>query len=120
MIMAAALFNAGFAIFHMVFWRLFNWPASLEPAGRVNAGIIQVLNLCIIFIFLGAAAAQVLAAEMFKESDAEPFMLGIAVFWIFRALLQPFFFTLRDWRSALLLVLFLAGAGLHIASALSI
>jgi hypothetical protein len=113
MIILAALFNAGFAIFHMFFWRLFGWPASLEPAGKINAGIIQVLNLCIIFVFLAIGGVQAVISLTADADSIAPLMLGIAAFWLFRAVLQPLFFPLRHKTSALLFFLFLAGSAIH-------
>ena len=44
MILAAAYCFA-LAGFHLMFWRLFHWPASLAASGSINVGVTQTLNL---------------------------------------------------------------------------
>jgi len=111
MLTLAIIFNAGFGVFHVLFWWLFNWPASLVNAGVVNAGITQVLNLCLTFVFFVVAIGLAAAAQ--ANVSAGPVLLAGCLFWVFRAALQPIYFPLRHPASIALLVLFLLGGIIH-------
>ena len=41
----AATYCFALAGFHLMFWRLFSWPASLAASGTINVGVTQTLNL---------------------------------------------------------------------------
>ncbi len=115
----AALFNAGFGAFHIFFWRVFGWPASLEPSGQINSGVTQILNLCLTFVFFAAAVWLVMLYSDGADADEQSgLMLTIAAFWLFRAGLQPIYFSLRHPASAALFALFLIGSAIHAVPAL--
>lgn len=111
MLTLAIIFNAGFGVFHLLFWRLFSWPASLAASGAVNAGIMQVLNLCLTFVFFAAALAMAASAQ--AGISAAPLLLAGCVFWGFRAALQPIYFPMRHPASIALVVMFLVGSAIH-------
>ena len=50
-IFAAGAFNLALAVFHLCFWRLFRWPASLAESGSLNRNVTQILNLAITYLF---------------------------------------------------------------------
>lgn len=56
-VLAAALFDVAIFIFHVLFWRLFRWPESLEASGRLNSAITQTLNIMLTYLFAVYAAA---------------------------------------------------------------
>jgi len=111
MLVLAIIFNVGFGIFHLLFWWLFNWPASLSSSGTVNAGITQVLNLCLTFVFFAVAIGLAAAAQ--ASVSAGPLLLAGCLFWAFRAALQPVYFPMRHRASIALLVLFVLGSIIH-------
>lgn len=111
MLTLAIVFNAGFGIFHLLFWRLFAWPASLRASGTVNAGITQVLNFCLTFVFFAVAIG--LASAVQTGLSAGPLLLAGCLFWAFRAALQPVYFPMRHPASGALLVLFVLGSIIH-------
>lgn len=43
-----AIHSLGFALFHVAFWKLFDWPRSLQSTTVANRAIIQILNLRLI------------------------------------------------------------------------
>ena len=52
LLVSAAIFNAAFAAFHLGFWRLFRWRSELAKLTSLNRAIVQVLNLCLTFVFV--------------------------------------------------------------------
>ncbi len=114
-VVAAGLFDIGFAIFHLMFWRLFGWAELLPRMGRVNGGILQILNLRLIFLFFAFGGAFV-----FLPGPATTTLFGLVVlavwaaFWFMRAGEQVWFFGLRDRLSLVLFGLFVLGGVLHL------
>lgn len=114
LIVAAGLFNLAFALFHLFFWRLFDWPQELARLGAVNRGIAQVLNLCLTYLFAVAAAVLLLLPSAAFGTDLGRFFLfAWTGFWLLRAFLQPMFFGLEHRLSAALFGVFILGSVIH-------
>lgn len=115
LVTAAALFDLGLAVFHIAFWRLFNWPGSLAASGRLNASVTQVMNIMLIYSFgmlgiillwLGAAAPSAL-------------LLVVSGFGILRIALQPVYFGLGHPASKLLTLVFIVATLAHLGAAIA-
>ncbi|RQS56358.1 hypothetical protein DID96_37220 [Burkholderia sp. Bp8963] len=104
----SAIYDLGFALFHLTFWRWFKWPQSLEKSGRLNQGITQTLNVMLSYVFVVYAASLVLAATQTRG----PLALAGSGFWLLRAIAQPVLFA-RTRLSWILVAVFALGAGLH-------
>lgn len=91
-------------IFHVFFWRLFDWRRDLESVMKVNKSIIQVLNLCLMLCFLIFAYISLLQTdELLSTSLGKSLIAGMALFGIFRVVEQFIFFDLRLFRSKVVL-----------------
>jgi hypothetical protein len=91
-------------IFHVFFWRLFDWKSDLESVKKVNKGIIQVLNLCLMLVFLiFAYISLVQTDELLSSSLGKSLIAGMALFGFFRVVEQFIFFDLRLFRSKIVL-----------------
>ena len=91
-------------IFHVLFWRLFDWKNDLESVNKVNKGIIQVLNLCLMLCFLiFAYISLVQTDELLSSSLGKSLIAGMALFGGFRVAEQFIFFDLRLFRSKVVL-----------------
>lgn len=114
-IYAAAGYNVAIAVFHAAFWRTFRWSEELPKLHPVNRGVMQVLNLMLIFFLLFLAAIQVRwAGELTTTPLGRTLIGGLAVAWVFRAILQPIFWrSLPAATNGAFVMLFLAGAGVH-------
>lgn len=103
-----------FAVFHLTFWRLFNWRDDLRTLTVANRGIMQVLNLCLTFVFLMFAYVSLAHTNGLLSSRlGHSLLLLIALFWLVRAVEQVVFFRLRRGVSKLLFALFLVCALLY-------
>src|SRR5829696_2045328 len=94
---AAILFDVGFAIFHVMFWYLFGWPARLRVSGGINTAITQTLNAMLIYV-LGLYAAALLWYATASERAPAMLLLAGARFWLVRAAAQPVFAFTRSAR----------------------
>ena len=91
-------------VFHVFFWRLFDWKHGLESIAKVNKGIIQVLNLCLMLCFLiFAYVSLVQTDELLTSSLGKSLIVGMALFGFFRVAEQFMFFDLQLFRSKLVL-----------------
>ncbi len=91
-------------IFHIFFWKLFNWKHDLESVNKVNKGIIQVLNLCLMLCFLIFAYISIFQTdELLNTSLGKSLIAGMALFGIFRVVEQFIFFDLTCFRSKIVL-----------------
>jgi len=99
-----------FALFHAVFWELFNWPKELKAISRENAAILQILNIRMIYIFLFTGfLCFFFPKDLYTTSLGKAFMVGMAVFWIGRTMEQFIFLRNNHWLVHVLTVLFVTG-----------
>ena len=112
-LLAGAL-DLGFAAFHLMFWRLFQWPARLEASGKVNEAITQTLNLVLIYVFVAYGVALIWTAASLPPMLA----WAGAGFWLLRMALQPRLFPMRNGPSVAITVVFAATAAVHALAAL--
>ena len=115
-VLAAAL-DLGFALFHLMFWRLFHWPRSLEASGALNSAITQTLNWVLIYVFTVYGAVLMWLAV---SGPGVPSLLAGAGagFWALRLMLQPWLFPMRDWQSLSITAVFVLTALLHALAAM--
>ncbi|WP_329759814.1 hypothetical protein [Stenotrophomonas geniculata] len=110
----AGIHSLGFATFHLAFWRLFGWKRELARLGTANRAIMQILNLRVIYVFLGMGLIALIFAPDLVDTRLGVVLLGfMAVFWVGRTLEQFVFLRINDWRVHLLTGLFVLGAALH-------
>jgi hypothetical protein len=108
------LFNLAFAVFHMLFWRIFDWKRDLRSLTFNNRQIMQVLNLCLIFAFVIFAWISFFHGdELLRTALWRSMLILISLFWFLRAIEQALFFRLKQPASVAFLILFLTGTLLY-------
>lgn len=116
---SCAAYNFSFVVFHAFFWKLFRWKADLRALTPVNRGIMQVLNLRLIYVFAGfSGIALFLAGEPVLNGLEKGILLFIAGFWLLRCIEQIIFFDRKNTGSLAITVVFLLGCALHLLPAL--
>jgi len=114
LIKAGGIYSFGFVIFHLMFWRIFNWGEDLRSLSFLNRAIMQVLNVSLIFAFVIFGYISLLHTnELMESSLGHSLLVLIALFWLFRAIGQIVFFKLKHWGSVVFLLVFLSGAVLY-------
>jgi hypothetical protein len=114
LIVIGGLYNLVLAVFHLLFWKLFNWKRDLATLTPLNRAVVQILNLCLTFVFLVFAYISYFHANELLHSKLGRSLLAlIATFWFLRAIEQIIFFGLRRKASIAFLILFLIGTGLY-------
>jgi hypothetical protein len=119
LMIAAAAYCFALAIFHLMFWRLFHWPASLAASGTINVGVTQTLNLMLTLGVKMYGAALLWGAS---HLDRTPWTLPAAgaLFLAIRVVVQPFQFSMRNVPSQAITAIFVVGAIIHAAAAWAI
>ena len=119
-IIIGGIYNLSFALFHLMFWRLFRWKEDLASLTRINRAIMQVINLCLTFVFLAFAYISLFhTTELLSTSLGNTLLVLIFIFWILRAIEQIVFFSLRKKISVTLLVVFVFGALIYLLPVLA-
>ena len=99
------------AAFHLMFWKLFAWRDELPKLTPLNRAVMQVLNLCLTFVFVVFAYVSMAHAdELLGTGLGRALLALIAVFWALRAVEQVVFFGLRKPASLGLFVSFVLAA----------
>jgi hypothetical protein len=116
MMILAAAYCFALALFHLMFWRLFRWPATLAASGSLNVGVTQTLNLMLTLgvVIYGAA---LLWGAFHLDHTAWTLPAAGALFLAVRVVVQPFQFSMRNAPSLVLTAIFAAGAVIHAAAA---
>lgn len=114
MLVAGGLFHLAFALFHLAFWRLFRWREELGRLGFINRNVMQILNICLTFVFLAVAWISFMHAEaLLNTALGKTLLAAVALFWLLRAALQVIYFGLRDIVSLAFFAAFVLGTALY-------
>ncbi len=101
-----------FAVFHLAFWRLFDWRRELLKLKPVNRGVLQVLNLRLTYVFLVVGFLCFFLPQDLLTTRLGLVLLGaVSLFCLMRAIEQLIFWKF-DKISAAFVGLFLLGAGI--------
>jgi len=116
MMILSAAYCFALALFHLMFWRLFQWPASLAASGSINVSVTQTLNLMLTFAVTVYGVALLWGAFHLDRTSWTLPAAG-ALFLAVRVIVQPFQFSMRDTTSRVLTAIFVAGAVIHVTAA---
>ena len=115
LIVAGGIYCLAFAAFHLAFWKLFRWPEDLTSLSFINSAVMQILNLCLTFVFvIFGVVSLIYPADMTSTPLGRTLLLLISIFWLLRAAEQVVFFGLRSGISVLFFIVFLAGGALYV------
>jgi hypothetical protein len=119
LIIAGGIFNLGFAVFHITFWKVFRWKKELANVSRLNSGIFQIINLCLTFIlFFMAYVSFFHINDLMTTALGMAVLIGFALFWLLRMVEQIIFFSLKNRTSVIFTILFLLGCLLYTTAAI--
>lgn len=104
------LYNIGFAIFHISFWKIFKWDKDLRKLSFANKAVMQLLNVQIIYYFIFVAfICFEFPQELLTTKLGNLFLLGNSLFWFIRTLQQFIFLRVNHYKVHILTAIFLAG-----------
>ncbi|MCE9501080.1 MAG: hypothetical protein K8R21_11380 [Leptospira sp.] len=109
-----ALYHLGFAIFHVFFWKIFNWKSDLRKVSIASRAIIQIANLCLILFFLMVAwISGFHSEELISTRIGNSFLVFVTIFWIARFIEQLIFLGMNNTFVNVLSLLFILGIVLY-------
>lgn len=109
-IIIGGIYNLGLAIFHILFWKIFNWKKELRLLNSVNRSTIQVLNIFLIAVFLIFGYISIFHTnELSSTSLGITLLFSFSLFWFFRAFAQIYFYGLKNRISFILFMVFILG-----------
>jgi hypothetical protein len=112
LIVIGGFYCLAFAIFHLAFWRLFDWKRELPKLNSVNRGVLQVLNLRLTYVFFVVAFLCFFLTDELLNTNLGKYILGaISLFALMRAFEQLIFWKIEKIGIAFF-VIFLVGAGI--------
>jgi hypothetical protein len=92
LITAGGIINLLFVMFHLLFWKLFKWPASLAALDRRQAAVMQVLNIHLTIALAAFAFVSLVYSDALLTTPiGRSLAWFIAAFWIIRAVNQYIF-----------------------------
>jgi hypothetical protein len=106
LLITGGLLNVFLAVFHMMFWKIFNWKESLQSLDSLQRAIMQVLNIHLILaMVLFAYLSLFKIEELVSTGIGQTFLLFIAVFYFIRIINQFIFFDMSYGTSWAIVVL---------------
>jgi hypothetical protein len=92
LIFACGVHSIGFAIFHLFFWKIFNWKEDLKTASISTRAIIQIANLRLIYVFIGVGLICFMFPEELSQTRlGNTILFGMSLFWLGRFVEQFIF-----------------------------
>ncbi len=115
MLIVGGVFNLGFAVFHLAFWRLFRWKKDLASLTLINRSVMQILNLCLTFVFLVMSYVSFFhGPELIQTSLGKTILAAFSLFWFLRMVEQVIFFGVRNRKSLTFTLVFLLGSVIYL------
>ncbi|MBO9664764.1 hypothetical protein [Dokdonella sp.] len=103
--------SLGFALFHLAFWKLFDWPQALRRTNTATRAVVQILNLRLTYVFFGVAAlCFFLPYDLLDTRLGHALLVGMSLFWVGRAIEQFVFLRVNHPLVHALTALFVVGA----------
>ena len=120
-IFMGGIYNLGFVVFHIFFWKIFKWNISLRKLNSIDKSTIQVLNISLTLVFLIFAYISIFySKELVSTNLGKSLLLLISLFWFARAVQQIYFYRLKNKLSILLFIVFICGGLIYLYPVLRI
>lgn len=102
-----------FAVFHIAFWKLFDWKNELPKLKSVNRGIMQVLNIRLTYVFIVVGFISLFLTDELLTTTLGRVILGaVSLFALMRAIEQLIFWRIET-RGLVMFVVILVGAVIY-------
>lgn len=114
LIKLGGIYNIILVVFHLLFWRIFNWNDDLRSLSFLNKQTMQVLNLSLTIVFvIFAYISLVHTNELLATPIGKSLLFSMALLWLARTAMQAVFYKLKHWSSIAFLAYFFAGGLLY-------
>lgn len=108
MIIVGGVLHLLIGIFHLFFEHLFQYDSEIKSLSFINQRIALFLNLILTVLLFGFGILSLLYSDEFTSTNlGRGVSILLSLVWMYRALLQIKYFSLKKRSSLLLFVLFL-------------
>ena len=119
----SGLYAIGLGIYHIMFWKIFKWKTDLQNVHFINRGVMQIMNLCLIYVFMFIMGFITLfySKELKETSLGHAILFTFAGFWFIRTIEQIIFFPreyLKYLSSWIFIITFLVGGLINLLAVL--
>lgn len=109
------IYTLGFLIFHLLFWKIFNWKKGLRLLNAIDRSTMQVLNISLTFVFfIFSYISLYYSTDLISTDLGMSIIILISIFWFIRSILQIIFYGLNNKVSLILFVIFLCGGMIYL------
>lgn len=109
-IYVCGIYSLAFALFHIGFWKIFNWKRELKKISFANSGIMQILNVQITYYFIFVAfICFIFPNELLTTQFGNLFLAGTSLFWLIRTIQQFIFLSANNYKIHILTFIFFVG-----------
>lgn len=110
LIFLCGMYSIAFAVFHLMFSRLFSWKTDLKKLSVANRAIMKIANLRLIYIFFLIGALCFCFPDDLEHTPLGRFLLaGISLFWFCRTIEQFVFLKVNNVMVHALTLIFIIG-----------
>jgi len=114
LLIAGAILLVALAVFHGLFWRLFDWKRQLAKLHPVNQGAMQAMNIVLMLIFAFFAVLSFFFSSELIDTRLGNFILAfISMMFFIRAYLQVRLFSMKPVASKIFFTICLIGASIY-------
>ena len=113
-IVMIGVYNILLIVFHILFWKMFNWKKETKRMSIANRAVIQIMNVqLIVFFLLMAIMAFVFQTELLTSKIGKFCLIIGAVFWLVRLLNQFIFLRINNIKIHILTFVWFIGTLLY-------
>ena len=106
LLLAGGVINLVIAVFHMTFWKMFDWPASLALMSHQNQVVPQILNIHLTLVFIAFGYLSIYyRQDLVYSKIGRALMWIIAAFYLIRAVNEVLFWDISQSESMVKLIL---------------
>ena len=90
------------ALIHIIFPKYFEWEKEFKSLSLINRQIMKVHTIFIAFtVFLMGLLLITSSHELIETNLGKKIILGLAIFWTFRLIIQFFGYSSELWKGKL-------------------
>jgi hypothetical protein len=90
------------ALIHIIFPKYFEWEKEFRSLSLINRQIMKVHTIFIAFnVFLMGLLLLTSSNELIETNLGKKIILGLAIFWTFRLVIQFFGYSSKLWKGKL-------------------
>lgn len=109
-----AAYELGFGLLHLAFPKALGWSEELPKLSKDNAGVMQIMNLCLTFnLFWSAHVYWSCGDDLKRTKLGKSFKLGHTIFWGWRLIQQFIYLDVAGTADKVFTLLFGGGVLLH-------